>query len=106
MGNRIIHSLGDSQTSENVANINNLNAALSVKPDVISVVLRDGLQYMNENRNKGDIGVYFARVPSVVRNVEKEDHTGFQRLVKTILQTTFWRMTVFVEGTLFFVRQP
>ena len=30
----------------------------------------------------------------------------FRRLVKTILRATFWRMTVFLEGTIFLVRLP
>ena len=61
------------------------------------------------NRSGRDNGVYFARVPSVVTNqgkeaencLEKGDHAGFRRLVEMILQTTFWRTTVFVEDTLF-----
>ena len=66
------------------------------------------------NRSGRDNGVYFARFPSVVTNQGKEaENLSRERtsrcisaISRAILQTTFWRMTVFVEGTLFLVRLP
>ena len=54
MGDRKITDLADGQNLEDAANMNNLNVGLSVKPNINTVILRDGTQSMTSNLNLGN----------------------------------------------------